>query len=114
MPEQFLDRSSDLKVVESGVRNKFKWTWLEEKDDNNDFLAQPGVAFCIYCQQCLDYGGRGKSFLLRHSESASHKRKRNLVKTTQWLPAVFPATASLKRGESPAIPMGVKKFRQFG
>ncbi|KAK3697516.1 hypothetical protein RRG08_007429 [Elysia crispata] len=39
MPEHFLDRLiMDLKVVESGVRNKFKWTWLEEKDVNNDFL----------------------------------------------------------------------------
>ena len=111
MPEHFLDHSSDLKVVESGVRNKFKWTWLEEKDVNNDFLsesvrklAHPGVAFCIYCQQRLDYGGRGKSFIKKHSESASHKRKRNAVKTTQSLPAVFQATASLERGETPAIP----------
>ncbi|KAK3764280.1 hypothetical protein RRG08_033362 [Elysia crispata] len=40
MPEHFLDRSSDLKVVESSVRNKFKWTWLEEKDVNNDFLSE--------------------------------------------------------------------------
>ena len=63
--------------------------------------ARPGVAFCIYCQQCLDYGGRGKSFIKRHSESASHKRKRNSVKTTKSLPAVFQATASLERGETP-------------
>ena len=47
---------------------------------------------------------QGKSFLKRHSESASHKRKRNAVKTTQSLPAAFQATASLERGETPAIP----------
>ena len=45
MLEHFLQRSSDLKVVESGVRNKFKWTWLEEKDANNDFLSEIDIFF---------------------------------------------------------------------
>ena len=34
----FVDRSSDLKGFENGVKNKFKWCWLESKNDNGDYI----------------------------------------------------------------------------
>ncbi|RUS75553.1 hypothetical protein EGW08_016678, partial [Elysia chlorotica] len=39
MPDQFVDRTTDLKAIEHGIRNKFRWQWLEEKDCNGDFLS---------------------------------------------------------------------------
>ncbi len=34
-----LERGDDLKC-EKGIKNKFKWSWLEETDRNGDFLSQ--------------------------------------------------------------------------
>ena len=28
----FVDRTANLKDIENGIRNKFRWQWLEEKD----------------------------------------------------------------------------------
>ena len=45
-----------------GIRNKFRWQWLEEKDWNGDYLSdyerkrsKPGLAFCLFfCNHRLD------------------------------------------------------------
>jgi hypothetical protein len=39
MSYKVLDRSADLKAVERGVKNAFRWNWLEEKDNLVIFLA---------------------------------------------------------------------------
>ena len=36
MTEKFVDRTADLKTIETGIRNKFRWQCLEEKDCNGD------------------------------------------------------------------------------
>lgn len=108
---KFVDRKTgDLQTIESGVRNKFLWSWLEEKDCNGDFLSdyvrktiKPGNAHCLFCDDKLDYGKKGKSFIHRHAKSDGHVLKRNAVKNTQTLPAILRATASLERGDV-AIP----------
>jgi hypothetical protein len=68
------DRSADLKEVERGVENAFRWNWLEEKDKLGDFLSewvrnidQPGVAVCAWCNDRVKYGGKGKSHLKKHA-----------------------------------------------
>ena len=110
MTEHFLERTADLKAVENGIKNKFRWQWLEEKDCNGDYLSdfvrklsKPGLAFCVFCDQRLDYSKKGKCHLKRHAESEGHKRCRNAVKSTQALPAVFQATSRLERGENPTV-----------
>ena len=35
----FVDRTSDIQSIESTVRNRFKWFWLEERDSSGDLLA---------------------------------------------------------------------------
>lgn len=102
-----IDRKSDLKAIENGLRNKFRWDWLEEKDSNGDYLSKyvrklnkPGVVVCVYCDCRLDYSKKGKSFIKRHAQSVAHTSKRNSIISTQALPAIFKATASLERGDS--------------
>ena len=36
---KILERTDNLKAVEAKVKNKWNWTWLQEKDDNGDFLS---------------------------------------------------------------------------
>ena len=62
MPETFVDRGSDIRTIERGVKNQFRWFWLEEKDGNGEVrgnyvkkIAEPGVAYCLYCRQRLHY-----------------------------------------------------------
>lgn len=33
-----LQRGDDL-ACDKSIKNKFKWSWLEEKDKNDDFLS---------------------------------------------------------------------------
>ena len=86
MPETFVDRSVDIKTIDSSVRNRFKWSWLEERDSHGDFLSdyvrkipEPGFSCCLICQNRLNYGGRGKSIITRHAETEVHKTKRHLM-----------------------------------
>jgi hypothetical protein len=62
-----LSRSANIKEVDRGVKNEFNWKWLEETDENGDFLSdyvrkinQPGRAFCTWCNDTLKYGSSGK------------------------------------------------------
>lgn len=55
-------------IFDSGIKNKFKWKWLTEKDFNGDFysdyvrkLEDNGKAWCCYCNRVMNYGGSGKS-----------------------------------------------------
>ena len=34
----FVDRNSDLRTLEEKVKNKFKWSWLDEKDTHGDLM----------------------------------------------------------------------------
>ena len=57
----------NIKQIDSGVKNKFNWSWLEEKDCNDEYLSEyirklkePGIAICIACKERLKYGTSGK------------------------------------------------------
>ena len=40
MAYKIVDRTIDLKELEKSVKNKFRWSWLEEKDSNGDYLSE--------------------------------------------------------------------------
>ena len=47
---------SDISNIDLGIKNKFNWNWLVEKDKNGMFLSEwvrkldgPGVALCNIC-----------------------------------------------------------------
>lgn len=92
----FVDRKADIKTIDQKVKNKFRWNWLEEKDEHGDFLSDyirktsgAGTAFCVYCKQTLNYGSKGKQIIMRHAVSATHVKRRRELQTNQSLPSVF-------------------------
>ena len=75
--------SEDARKIDAIFKNKWKWSWLEEKDENGDYLSTyvrkinvSGSAFCIYCNKTLVYGNAGKKDLLKHAR-----------KSTEYLPS---------------------------
>ncbi|XP_019731634.1 uncharacterized protein LOC109519504 [Hippocampus comes] len=112
-----VDRQADLHAIDASVRNTFKWSWLEEKDVNGDFLSdyirkvdKPGLAICIWCNDTLRYGSSGKKDLKTHSKKAKHNAVRKSLQTNQSLPAMFSATKALNEGTtskaSSSLPYG--------
>ena len=93
----------DVKELDKGLKNKFCWAWLEEKDDNGDFFAdyyrklkEPGMAYCETCCDRINYGSNGKKALLSHAKKKNHKAARNAFKNSQSLPTVFTATKKME------------------
>ena len=83
--------SEDARKIDATCRNKWKWSWLEEKDENCDYLSSYvrkidvfGFAFCIYCKKPLIYGNTGKKDLLKHAtKSTEHlSSKKNYLSIT--------------------------------
>lgn len=105
VPHEFVNKTTDLKKLESSVKNKFKWSWLEEKDANGRLLSDyvkklntPGLALCLCCDTKLDYSKKGKSFIKRHGESAGHIKKWKDSASNQSLPAIFKGLKSMESG----------------
>ena len=70
--------SEDARKIDATCKNKWKWSWLEEKDENGDYLSSyvrkinvSGSAFCIYCNKPLVYGNTGKKDLLKHATKST-------------------------------------------
>ena len=60
-------------------KNKWNWSWLEEKDVNGDFISDyirkidaSGLAFCIYCNKPVSYKSSGKKDILAHAKKSTH------------------------------------------
>ena len=60
---------SDPKTLDIGVKNKWNWNWLHERDwsENEDFLSdyivkinKPGVAYYLYWNIDIVYGSSVK------------------------------------------------------
>ena len=101
MDTKVLQRTDDVKEVERNIRNKWNWSWLEEKDGNGDFMSeyirkinQPGKATCVWCNKMLKYASGGKKLLMKHALSDVHLKARTARSNTQELPVVFQAVAS--------------------
>ena len=68
---------SDPKTLDIGVKNKWNWNWLQERDlsESEDFLSdyivkinKPGVAYSLYCNIDIVYGSLGKRNLRKHAQ----------------------------------------------
>jgi len=61
------EECENTKDIDINIKNKFRWSWLETKDENGDFLSefirkvnQPGIAICTWCgDKPINYGGSG-------------------------------------------------------
>ena len=88
---------SDISKIDLGIKNKFNWNWLVEKDKNGMFLSEwvrkldgPGVALCNICNSILKYGSAGKSAFLRHVEnSKDHNARVSATKNNTTLPLSY-------------------------
>ncbi len=71
MSRKILERSDDVKAVEQGVKNKWKWAWLELKDSSQDYLSEyirkvdkAGQAICTLCNKTINYSQSGKLIII--------------------------------------------------
>ena len=81
-----------LKGIEEGVKNSFRW--LEEKDQNGQFISEyirkvniPGKALCTYCNFLLNYSNGRKKDIKNHSRNKKHVQMINIRKTNTTLPS---------------------------
>ena len=107
-PYRFVERDDETrKTYDAGVKNKFKWEWLTEKDIHGDFLSSyirkldaDGLAWCCCCRNVVNYSNRridsrssGKAcFRSYASKSKVDQRERRQNKTNHQLPAAIQAT----------------------
>lgn len=112
---KFVNRSGrvNIKEIDKVVKNKFNWSWMEEKDCNNEHLSEyirklnePGIAYCITCKERLKYGSSGKKLLHDHAKNKNHVKGRRALQCTQSLPSAFTATKNLENcvPEKPPTP----------
>ena len=104
MPD-YVERHDNVAEIYKSVKNKFKWAWLEEKDEDGYFysdyvrrLKVAGLAVCIMCHDNLKYGSRGKQTLRDHARSTKHKFVQKTRNSTQQLPAMFHTTRKMIDG----------------
>ena len=78
-----LENEGDSDVKDQGVKNQWKWEWLQVKvgesylSDCIRKIDQPGYALCIYCNCQINYGTNGKAALTRHVSSSNKKHQDN-------------------------------------
>ena len=71
--------SEDAGKTDATCKNKWKWSWLEEKDEHGDYLS----SYYIYCNKPLVYGNTGKKDLLKHATKSTGplSSKKNYLST---------------------------------
>ena len=64
---EFIEENETFKVNELGVKNKWRFAWLDATDEQNNKIRawcrkikDPGSCFCIVCNQKVKYGSNGK------------------------------------------------------
>ena len=86
---------SEASSIDKGIKNKFCWSWLEEKDANGMFLSEwvrkidlAGQAICTICDgHKMIYGSQGKSAIFRHARRQDHKDRISANLNNSSLPA---------------------------
>lgn len=87
------DDESRVLEIDKGIKNKFKWQWLEktvtfevkigkETQTVTESLASfikkvetPGKALCVYCNDLISYGSRGCVAFVEHAKFKKHAQK---------------------------------------
>ena len=86
----YRSKSEDARKIDASCKNKWNWSWLEEKDEHGDYLSSyvreivSGSAFCICCNKPLVYGNTGKKDLLKHATKSTENlsSKNNYLSVT--------------------------------
>ena len=66
---------ANIKEIDKGVKNIFRWEWLQEKDCNDSFLSDyiskvdlPGKVVCTICKALISYQSSGKKDVKNHAK----------------------------------------------
>lgn len=104
---------AEISSIDKGVKNQFKWNWLENKDANEMFLSDwvrkvdlAGKALCLICNKLMNYGNQGKAGLDNHANSAAHKKAVNSLKNNTTIPTTYHTeepTCTMPYGAAPNI-----------
>ena len=101
---EFLSRDGrgNVKEVDGGIHNRFKWSSMDEKDTLEDFLSEnfrklkePSMTWYLTCNMKVNYSSSGKKALIAHYKNHIHVRARKALKSIQPLPAAMAATKSM-------------------
>ena len=99
--------SSNIKVIDNGIKNKFQWKWLENKDTNGNYLSDyfrkinvAGKAWCIVCNHIITYGSSGMKALMKHGNLDAHKTSSKIKNENQTLSAAFQRADAVQSGEA--------------
>lgn len=88
---KFLDKGTNVKVLEKDVKNKWRWEWLEEIDESGQkyekWLKNRTYTVCFVIpaerQSVFNYKSSGKKAVKSHSTNNMHKRNVVIIKTNQ-------------------------------
>ena len=104
---------AEISSIDKGVKNQFKWNWLENKDDKGMFLSEwvrkidlAGKALCLICKKLINYGNQGKAGLDHHAKSVAHKKAVNSLKNNTTIPTTHHTeepTCTMPYGAAPNI-----------
>ncbi|KAJ8364703.1 hypothetical protein SKAU_G00135340 [Synaphobranchus kaupii] len=101
---QYLQKNAATGDLERGLKNKWRWQWLEETDSQGQrydvWLAKvdiPGMAWCKLCNKNIAYAQNGKKVFAKHTEDHHHREMVNQQQHTQTLPGAHPIAAPVSR-----------------
>jgi hypothetical protein len=86
----YLPPGYNTKELESGVKNKWRWEWLNERgslgEKWGDWLKKPntpGSAYCEICFKTINYKSNGKKAFKSHAEDVTHLKNYRTWKSNQ-------------------------------
>ena len=85
---------SDVTKIDSGVKNPWRWAWLEKIIDKAQLLAvidkisKHGFALCKICRKEVNYGKRGCVALEDHVAGSKHRELVCIQRTNYALPGM--------------------------
>ncbi|GFR15284.1 uncharacterized protein TNCT_268951 [Trichonephila clavata] len=89
---KFLNINSDIIQLEEGVRNAFRWNWIERRNGNGDTIGTwckkinvAGQAYCVFCNSLLKYGGEGFKAFTNHSKTVTHIKYSKCIRHSMTL-----------------------------
>ena len=89
---------TEIAVIDKGVKNPFKWHWLERKDVHKMYYSEwvrkvdiSGKAWCLLCKKLLNYSNQGITGFDTHAKGDKHKEVVLSLKNNTILPTTHHA-----------------------
>ncbi|GBO44976.1 hypothetical protein AVEN_173335-1 [Araneus ventricosus] len=105
------ESAENIKDLEKGIKNQWRWEWLEKKVDGIYLresirkLKAGGMAYCLTCQRELMYASRGSVALVDHVKAEKHRRVLKIQKTNFALPGAGDCQQDISNAQYGLHPM---------